>query len=254
MRILILEDEPLIADNLERMVLKLHSDWQIIGKIPSLREAETFINQGHPIDMILADIQLSDGVSFRILEKLVEPIPIIFTTAYDEFALRAFRLHSIDYLLKPVEEADLLNALNKFQLIKAKFNNAHFNEDFKVVLSETQKKNERKKRFLVFSGKSIVPILSSEIAYFIKQEIIFLIDISGKQYVTEYRSLDEIQELTDEKVFFRANRQYLVNIDVIERFETDYLGKLHLNLNIQESIDITVSKDKAAEFKRWIEQ
>lgn len=254
MRILILEDEPLIADNLERMVLKLHSDWQIIGKIPSVREADAFFMLGHSIDIILADIQLSDGISFKALEKITDPIPIIFTTAFDEFALRAFRLNSIDYLLKPIDESDLEQALNKFQLIKAKFNNILFKQDFKAVISGKQEGNPLKKRFLVFSGKSIVPILSSEIAYFTKQEIIFLVDFTGKQYVTEYRSLDEIQELLDEKIYFRANRQYLININVISSFETDYMGKLHLKLTNSESIDISISKDKAAEFKRWIEQ
>jgi len=139
-------------------------------------------------------------------------------------------------------------------LIKATFNNVHFNEDFKGVLSGTQKKNELKKRFLVFSGKSIAPILSSEIAYFTKQEIIFLTDFSGKQYVTEYRSLDKIQELLDKTISFTANRQYLINVDVVDRFETNYMVKLHLNLSLPEKLDITKRKDKAAEFKRWIEQ
>ena len=99
-----------------------------------------------------------------------------------------------------------------------------------------------------------MPILSSEIAYFTIQEIIFLTDFSSKQYVTEYRSLDKIQELLNETISFRANRQYLMNVDVVDRFETDFMVKLRLNLSLPEKLDITVRKDKAAEFKRWIEQ
>jgi two-component system, LytTR family, response regulator len=254
MRILILEDEPIIADSLERSLLKLFSEINIVGKLPSVRETNEWFQKNEAPDLILADIQLSDDISFKALEKLNNPIPIIFTTAFDEFALRAFRLNSIDYLLKPIDEQELTNAIEKFHQIKTKYALPLFNQELKGILSGTPQINKYKRRFLVYSGKSVVPIDAEQAGYFSKQEIIFLTDNLGKQFVTEYRSLDEIQDLVDPIKFYRANRQFLINSKIIDRFDIDYTGKLHLFVNIPNSPEIIVSKDKAADFKRWIEQ
>ena len=214
MQILILEDEPIIASGLQRSLQKLFSEIQIVAILPSVRETTDWFKNNEAPDLILADIQLSDDISFKALEKLETPIPIIFTTAFDEFALRAFRLNSIDYLLKPIDENELVSAIEKFQQIKAKYASPIFNTDFRNILHGAFS-DKFKKRFLVYSGKFVVPIEVNQVGYFSKQEIIFLTDISGKQFVTEYRSLDEIQDLVDPNSFYRVNRQYLLNHQLI---------------------------------------
>ena len=253
MNILILEDEPLIGRNLQLQVLQLIPDAQISGPIASVRETLEFFKQ-HPIpDLILADIQLSDGVSFSALEKIPRHIPIIFTTAFDEFALRAFRLNSIDYLLKPISEEDLKRALDKFYLIREKYSNSDFTEQLHALLRGNQPAQTFKQRFMVYSGKSVVPVPVTDVAYFQKEEIIFLTDKNGHQYVTEFRSLDELEDLVDPKLYYRVNRQFLLNSTQIARFETDYMGKIHLFLHVKNHPEIAISKDKAADFKRWME-
>ncbi|MEX1188488.1 MAG: LytTR family DNA-binding domain-containing protein [Bacteroidia bacterium] len=252
MRIVILEDEPLLAENLERLVKSIKPDSRILAKIPSVREAiQWFLNEESP-DLILADIQLSDGVSFKALEQLKNQPPIIFTTAFDEYALKAFKMNSVDYLLKPIDEDELRSAFEKLDLLKEKHGNPHFQADLLQLFKDQKSTLNFKTRFLVYSGKSMLPINNEQVAYFTKQEIIFLNDHNGKQYVTEYRSLDEVQELINPDEYYRANRQFIVHESAIDRFETDYMGKIHLKLKIENCPEILISKDKAADFKKWL--
>lgn len=254
MKILILEDEPLIAANLERMVMRVRPDAQVLAKLASVRETSHWIAHEPEPDLILADIQLSDGLSFKALEKMNGQTPVIFTTAFDEFALKAFRLNSIDYLLKPVDEAELKAAFDKLDRLQEKFRSLEFTEGLSRLMQGTLKQEHFKSRFLVYSGKSVLPVLTDEIAFFSKQEIIFLHDRKGKQFVTEYRSLDEIMELLDPSSFYRANRQFIIHGDIISKFETDYMGKIQVFLDVKDVPEIMISKDKAADFKRWIER
>ncbi len=253
MNILILEDEPLIAKNLLIQIHYLEPQSNIIGPFASVRETIDYINSNPAPDLVLADIQLSDGVSFTALDKLPRHIPIIFTTAFDEYALRAFRLNSIDYLLKPISDSDLKRSFEKLYYLKEKYQNTDFTEQLHAVLSGNNSTQKFKQRFMVYSGKSVVPVPVVDISYFQKEEIIFLTDNSGHQYVTEFRSLDELEELVDPKLFYRANRQFLLNCNQIARFETDYLGKIHIHLHRKNHPEITISKDKAADFKRWLD-
>ena len=253
MNILLLEDEPLIARNLLMQMQQLEPDAHIDGPFASVRETKEYLNTHPAPDLVLADIQLSDGISFTALELLPKHVPVIFTTAFDEYALRAFRLNSIDYLLKPISKEDLQRALAKYHLLIEKFNNTDFTKQLHQLLSGTHSQESYKQRFMVYSGKSVVPIIANDIAYFQKEEIIFLTDTNGKQFVTEYRSLDEVEDLLDPKIFYRVNRQFLLNSHQIARFETDYMGKIHLYLHQKNHPEIMISKDKAADFKRWME-
>lgn len=254
MTILILEDEPLIAKGLMLLIRQLEPNAQLEGPLQSVRDTIQWI-EGHPApDLVLADIQLSDGISFQALEKLNPQTPVIFTTAFDEYALRAFRVNSIDYLLKPIDELDLKRSLEKFHLLQVKFNNAEFQKQLQDVLLGKQIRTEFKKRFLVYSGKSIIPVITEEIAFFQKEEIIFLNTLGAKQYVTEFRSLDEIQELLDPTKFYRVNRQFLVQGNCIRKFETDYMGKITVHLEYPTPMQLQISKDKAADFRKWMEE
>jgi DNA-binding LytR/AlgR family response regulator len=254
MRIVIFEDEPLLANHLERLVKSILPNCEVVAKLASVRECTAWINSKVHVDLILADIQLSDGVSFKALEQLDDQTPVIFTTAFDEYALKAFRMNSIDYLLKPIQEDELRQALLKLENLKIKYANSHFQNGLAGLLEGKESTTAYKTRFLVYSGKSMLLVQIHEIAFFSKQEIIFLGNLDGKQYVTEYRSLDEIQELINPEVFFRANRQFIIHEKAIDRFETDYMGKIHLKLKGEKTPEIHISKDKASEFKRWLER
>ncbi len=254
MRIVIFEDEPLLANHLERLVKSILPNCDVVAKLASVRECAAWIKTKEHVDLILADIQLSDGVSFKALELLDDQTPVIFTTAFDEYALKAFRINSIDYLLKPIEEDELRHSLLKLEQLKIKYANSHFQNGLASMLEGRDSSTKYKTRFLVYSGKSMLPVQNDEIAFFSKQEIIFLSTLDGKQYVTEYRSLDEVQELISPEVFFRANRQFIIHEQAIDRFETDYMGKIHLKLKGENPPEIHISKDKASEFKRWLER
>lgn len=254
MRILIIEDEPLIARSLSLHIQQIIPDAEIIGITASVRETIELLKTQPVLDLIFADIQLSDGISFQALEQIDTGTPIIFTTAFDEYAIRAFKLNSIDYLLKPIDEIELKNAVSKLQTIKQKALQPKFYAALQALNTPGAPVQKYKHRFLAFSGKSIVPVSSNEVCCFEKEEIIFLRTREGKQFVTEYRSLDEIQELVDPSLFFRANRQTLVHADCILKFEVDFMGKINVFLNLPDKKQIQVSKDKAAEFRRWMEE
>lgn len=254
MRILILEDEPLIAKSLSILIKKLLPDASIINIITSVRETIEFMNSGAEPDLIFADIQLSDGISFQALEHINKGIPIIFTTAFDEYSLRAFKLNSIDYLLKPIDEQELKQALDKLHFLKQKAEQPNFYDVLKELVNKNEMPSKFKHRFLAYSGKSIVPVSINDVCCFEKEEIIFVRTRDGKQYVTEYRSLDEIQEMVDPTVFFRANRQTLIHADFIQKFEVDFMGKINIQLNTPDKKIIQVSKDKASAFRNWVEE
>jgi DNA-binding LytR/AlgR family response regulator len=254
MKILILEDEILIAKGLIVLIKQLEPQAEVIGPMASVRETTDWLEQNEAPDLVLADIQLSDGISFNALEKLSPKMPVIFTTAFDEYALKAFRLNSIDYLLKPIDEVELKRAFEKFHLLKEKYLDVDFQQQMLQMLQGKSTTIAYKTRFLVYSGKSIIPLPTNEIAYFQKEEIIFLTTKDGRQYVTEFRSLDEIQDLIDPSIFYRANRQFLIRGDQIAKFETDYMGKIILTLEMANKMQIQISKDKASEFRKWIEE
>lgn len=254
MRILILEDEPLIARSLSILIKKLLPDATIMGVLSSVRETIEFMNSGAEPDLIFADIQLSDGISFQALEHINKGIPIIFTTAFDEYSLRAFKLNSIDYLLKPIDELELKQSLDKLQFLKQKAEQPNFYATLHEWIHQTEAHPKFKHRFLAYSGKSIVPVSVHDVCSFEKEEIIFVRTREGKQWVTEYRSLDEIQELVDPSLFFRANRQTLIHVDCIQKFEVDFMGKINIQMNTPDKKIIQVSKDKASAFRNWIEE
>ena len=254
MTILLLEDEVLIARGLQILLQELEPGAHIAGPLASVRECREWFASHPAPDLILADIQLSDGISFQALEQIPAGIPVIFTTAFDEYALRAFKINSIDYLLKPIDRKELQRALSKFHQLQDKFSNAEFRDQLLDVLQGRITKPAWKTRFLAYSGKSLVPVQASDAAWFQKEEIIFLNTTDQRQLVTEYRSLDEIQELCDPSKFYRANRQFLIQGDCVEKFETDEVGKISITMKGPEKLKIMVSKDKAADFRKWMEQ
>ncbi len=253
MKILIIEDEPLVAQSLLKIVKQLEPTAEISGPLSSVHFSNKWFAENPQPDLVLADIQLADGISFDIFSENSITCPVIFTTAYNEYAIRAFKVNSIDYLLKPVDKADLQNAFDKFHLLQSKFSNAVYLEETKKLFVDFKKGKKFKERFAVRVGRSVTLISVDDIVLFLKEEIIYLINIDDKRYITDFRSLDEVEELVDPALFFRANRQHIIHLPYLQSYRTDDLGKLVLKILNINTDDLTVSKEKAAEFRRWFE-
>jgi len=252
MNILLLEDEPLVAESLKRLVQQLEPAATISGPIATVEEAQGVLETAS-FDLIISDIQLADGISIDLFTRSKINCPIIFTTAYNEYAIRAFKLNSIDYLLKPVDRMEMKQALEKFHLLQSKFSNESYLHQIVELFSNFQDSKTYKERFAVHLGRNVVLIPVGEVAAFVKEEIIFLQNSAGKKYITDYRSLDEVEELIDPKIFFRANRQCIVQLSYIDSMRTDETGKLVVKLKCPFAADVLISKEKAATFRKWIE-
>lgn len=251
MNILVIEDEALVALSLLELVRTLEPSAVLEGPLVSVQQSVQWLKTHAAPDLILCDIQLADGISFDIFTNLPLDCPIIFTTAFNEYAIRAFKLNSIDYLLKPVEKQDLAAAFQKFHLLQSKYGNKQFLSELKAVFHNFEHPRKYKERFAVYSGRSVILVPVAEVACFIKEEIIYLLHRDGARYITDFRSLDEVEELIDLAQFFRVNRQHLVHLEAMESYQSDEWGKVHVRLKAPLKESLTVSKDKAAEFRRW---
>lgn len=253
MKILILEDEALAADKLESTLLELEPGAQIVARLPSIVSAvEWFTNNPHP-DLLLSDIRLLDGLCFELFEKVEIRIPVIFTTAYDQYAIKAFQVNSVDYLLKPVQKEKLRKSLEK---LKARtLGNSPSPADFQAILKYLQSaRAEYKSRFMVRSGQKIVAIPSEKIAYFFSEnKLTFLVTCDGKRFTLD-QPLEELLEVLDPKIFFRANRQYIITFESIAEIHPYFKGRVKLALNPDTDHDVVISAERTPEFKKWIDQ
>jgi DNA-binding LytR/AlgR family response regulator len=252
MTILIIEDEFLVAESLISLVRELEPSASIVGPMPSVRETKEWLDRHPQPDLILSDIQLADGISLDIFLANKPQCPIIFTTAYNEYAIRAFKVNSIDYLLKPIDRKELQQAFQKFHFLQSKSGNEVYVRQMMEMFNDIGKSRKYKERFAVHVGRSVTLVPLPEIAAFSKEEIIYLINREGKKFITDYRSLDEIEELIDPAIFYRANRQCLVHLPAIESYRADHTSKLQLKI-ISVKEEVTISKEKAAEFRQWFE-
>ena len=251
MNILIIENEKPAADKLVRLLTKIDNSITILGVIETVEETINRLREKPIPDLILMDIQLDDGLCFEIFETVTVDIPIIFTTAYDEYILKAFKVNSIDYLLKPIEEGLLKSALAKFMKLYA--DKDPFKRDFKQLLFEFR--NQYKSRFLIKIGEKYKSVPAGEISHFyISERSVFLSDNKGKDYGIDY-SLDQLQTMLDPRKFFRINRECIVNIEAISLMYSYSSSRLQLTLKEKEKSDLfVVSREKVTEFKRWIDK
>jgi two-component system LytT family response regulator len=254
MNLLVLEDEPLVAEKIISHIKSLRSSWTIHGPIPSTRETKDWLQLNPNPDLIVADIQLSDGISIDLLSQLKPASPVIFITAFDEYAIRAFKINSIDYILKPVDVHELDAAFKKFENRQPQFQSSSNLQALLDFLDQKKSKHTFKENFLITQGQHSQLIKQDDIAYFVKEDLVFLVNVDKKQYVTDHRSLDEIEELVDPTIYFRMNRQYLVQRKIIEGFKSNSNGTLTLMFKSQQHPSITVSREKASLFKKWFEQ
>jgi DNA-binding LytR/AlgR family response regulator len=252
MNVLIIEDEPLVAKDLEKSIFTLEPAANILGTISSVEAAKKWFSTNALPDLVFSDIQLSDGISFEIFEHLALRCPVIFTTAYDEYAIRAFKLNSIDYLLKPVDIKELEAALTKYKSISTENVLA---EQLKTLMGQwggsTQKRY--KERFLTLHRNTLVPVNQNEIAFFHKDELIHLHTMTNEKSISEHHTLDEIESLLNPDCFFRVNRQYIIHIQAVGRIKTTHKG-LTVQLKPPFNIEIDISREKATAFKSWIDR
>lgn len=250
--IVIIEDEKPAARSLERKLEKLGYSSMI--NLSSVEEAVVWFGSNKEPDLVFLDIQLSDGLSFEIFEQVHINSSIIFTTAYDEYALRAFKLNSIDYLLKPIQEYELKQAIDKFQNNRTAI--FGFNQQFDLFkqFMSTSNAVEYKERFAVKVGAQIKIILRSEIVCFYSEnKATYVQTTEGRNYIIDY-TLEELEKMVDPVDFFRMSRKFIVSIHSIKDIYSYSNSRLKLNLVNLESEDLIVSREKVTDFKKWIEK
>ena len=250
MKILIIEDEPLVARDLKGLIEKLEPGAELLGPLSSVNSSRRWFVDHLVPDLILSDIQLSDGISFEIFEDLHLHCPIIFTTAYDAYAIRAFKLNSIDYLLKPIDVHELEIALKKYKALTVV---STLSEQLKGVMGPwggAQKKY--KERFLSLHRNALVPVKADEIGFFHKEELIFIHTLQNEKLISEHPTLDEVESLLNPEQFFRVNRQYLIHIQTVGRIKTTLKG-LSVQLKPPFNLELDISREKAVAFKKWVE-
>lgn len=252
---LIIEDEKPAVEHLQRLIGQLDIKIDILEIIPSIDDALLWFDKHSLPDLIFLDIQLSDGLSFEIFNHVNITCPIIFTTAYEEYAIKAFKVNSIDYLLKPIGIEDLNYAINQFTSINDKLKDT-YTQAVKYKVDQVMKllTNNYKSRFVVKMGMHIKSVEVEKIdLFFSLEKSTFLLDNTGKTYDIDY-SLDQIEELIDAKQFFRINRKYIVNINAIADIITYTSSRLKLKITNSKDDDILVSRNRLSEFRKWLEK
>jgi DNA-binding LytR/AlgR family response regulator len=249
MKTIIIEDENLTAKRLEGMLQKYDSTIEVAAILPSVADSVEWLRQHDSPDLVFMDIHLEDELCFKIFELVPLTAPVIFTTAYDEYMVKAFKVNSIDYLLKPVNFVELIAALDKYKSLRDQFSKPDLNTLLQYM---GQRGPEYKNRFMVTFGNKIRSIETSDIAYFYSDEkITFLVNTDGQHLPIDY-SLDKLAGLLDPQRYFRANRQFLVGFDAIHAVHTHYKGKLKIDLNPKSKSEVFVSGDRMSDFKEWL--
>jgi len=250
MKFLIVEDEHLAVERLKRMLQNTDLAYEIVGEIDSVCSARKWLGQ-YECDLIFLDIHLSDGLAFDIFEDLQINIPIIFTTAYDHYAIKAFQLNSIDYLLKPYNQQELDQALTKHR----QFFKEPTNIDFKSIADLIKNpKNAYQSRFIVSYGQKLKSIATEDVTYFYAAEkMVFLCNKEGKNFVID-QTLDKLENQLDPHLFFRINRKFLISISAIQEMHSYPKGRVKIELNPPCQYESIVSLEKASDFKKWLNQ
>ena len=253
MRILIIEDELNNAERLKRPILEIDYNYEIIGILPSNEAVRDYFEHAGPTDLILADIQLGDGLSFESLRLAHASIPIIFTTAYDQFAVQAFKFNSIDYLLKPINTDELRNALNKVK--PDRDTNPPITTDAlnQLLASVKHPPMRYRERFLIsrHGDEQIVVSVESVSMIGISDELVCIYTISGDSYPINM-TLDVLEKQLDPRCFMRVNRQYIVHASDVSKLSLLFMGKIRVHMKSYPSLEITVSKEKASSVKKWL--
>lgn len=254
MNILILEDEEPAVERLQKLIAGVDPSANIIKVMGTITSALDYFSSGKQLDLILSDIQLADGLSFEIFKNVQLSCPVIFTTAYNQYALDAFKSNGIDYLLKPIKREELESALNKYKkLFEKKFDISALSVDYETILKAMN--SERKtyqKRIIVRFADIIKAIETDDVAYFFTHEKIdYLRTFSGLNYGVDFH-LDELEEILNPEKFFRINRQFIINVKAIDKMFAVSKSRVKLTLTPNCEYETIVSTERSPEFKKWL--
>lgn len=253
MNILIVEDEELAVKKLQKTLAAVDESARVAGITDSIKSTVEWLQENPQPDLILMDIELADGQSFEVFNLTDVKSPVIFTTSYDEYALKAFKVNSVDYLLKPIQKEELQAALSKFKKLKATTSNGDVN--LESIVKELQQKlqpREYRKRFLVKLGQKLVSVEIDDISYFYSDgRLNFFKTTDNKKFVVDY-TMDELEEMLDPEKYFRISRSFYVSVNCIDKID-DYFGnRLVLQLKPLVDKEALVSREKVTAFKKWM--
>jgi two-component system, LytTR family, response regulator LytT len=254
MKVLIVEDEELAAERLAQLIKEIEPDAEICGPFDTVAATIAHLNTNPAYDLIFLDIQLADGKSFSIFEECPVVTPVIFTTAFDEYAMQAFDLNSIDYLLKPVKREKLKLSIEKFRKLKEYYGSENPNDQLYEMIRnlKIRKLPDYKDRFLISKGDAMIPVKASEIAcFFAEDKEVLLCTHDNKRYIIPY-SIEELSTKLDPKLFFRVNRQFIIAVDGIRKVHNYFNFKLKVEITVDPKLEIIVSRAKTTAFKAWM--
>jgi DNA-binding LytR/AlgR family response regulator len=250
MKVLIVEDEKPAYENMVEQLHSIDEDISVMAGCTSVDECTRWLNKNPQPDLILMDIQLSDGLSFNIFKIHRITCPVIFTTAYDKYLAQAFEYSSIDYLVKPINRDKLSNAIKKYKSLQSHFVNNHSS-----LYDFLNNQEKRKSRILVKRGVEFQTVRVEDIGYFFTEhKLIFLVDKDNRKYLAEKSNLSELEEELDRKIFYRANRKYIINANYVKRFKPLERSKISVELVLPVTEEIIISQENSASFKKWIGQ
>ncbi len=251
MKVLIIEDEKLGAERLQKMLLDIDDTIEVTGICPGIKTSVEWLQKNPLPDLILMDIELSDGQCFEIFSQFKLNAPVIFTTSYDEYALQAFKVNSIDYLLKPIKKTELSNAISKFNQLKNQFTGTNFNVE-KLLAQLRQTNNAYRSRFLVKKGQKLITVEVSDIAYFfVEERLSFFVTWESQKFIADY-TLEEIESMLNPNDFNRINRSFILHQKSISAIHNYFNGKLKLELKPAIDKEVIVSRESAMDFKIWM--
>ncbi|MFT6216123.1 MAG: DNA-binding LytR/AlgR family response regulator [Roseivirga sp.] len=252
MKVLVIEDEKLASERLIDLIKTIKPETEIVGTLRSVESGlEWFAENAHP-DLVISDIQLLDGSSFEIFEKVKPKCQVIFTTAYDQYAIKAFDVNSVDYLLKPIQEEKLANAFQKLEELNESSNEPTLDLESIRSLINTQHK-EYKSRFLTKVGQRIRAIPVEKIAYFYTSDkLTYIITFERQKFIID-STLEEVDAMLNPKAFFRVNRKFLVHFDAVSDIHPYFKGRVKIVLQPEIDEDIVVSSEKTPLFKMWLD-
>ena len=249
MKVVIIEDEQPAVDKLHNALARYDASIHVISVLKSIHETLRWLQTNAMPDLFFMDIELADGLSFKIFDEATITCPIIFTTAYDDYWQEAFEHNSIDYLLKPIKQEKLEAAMAKYGSLQK-----HFAQSLRQLLSQKMPGNGHKKRFLVKRGLDYISIKTEEIAYFYAtHKVVFLVHTDGNKFILD-QSLSDLEKQIDPGLFYRVNRKYLIHINAIKKMKTYPKSKIQLEIYPPVAEDIIISQENVASFKEWMTQ
>ncbi len=253
MNILIIEDEIPAAKRLQKLIGDFQPEAKIMEVIDSVEQAVIFLKKKPTLDLIFMDIQLADGLSFDIFNQTKINTPVIFTTAFDQYALKAFKVNSIDYLLKPIDAEELQSAFQKFEKHYPQ-DNAGYNQQTIEQLMQQMTQKSYKERFLVKMGQQLNYLKVSDIAYFYSEDgLLHALDKKNKRHIIDY-TLDQLETVLSPDHFFRINRKNIISLPAIEKIHTYFNSRLKLDLVPSTPQEVIVSRDRVNDFKQWLDK